>query len=46
MKRENDRLFFEGRCPYTDKPCDLWECDECEVEQREKEYMQNMEDKT
>lgn len=31
-----DRIFFDGKCPYTGKPCDKWECDACEVELQER----------
>jgi len=31
---------FNGRCPYTDKPCDDWNCNECKVEQEEREYLE------
>lgn len=31
--------FFNGICPYTDKPCDDWNCEQCEVEAREREYL-------
>lgn len=34
------RLRFEGRCPYTDKPCEDWNCNECEVEQEERDYLE------
>lgn len=37
----NDREYFNGICPYTGKPCDDWNCSECEVEQREREWMEN-----
>lgn len=40
-----DRLLFGGKCPYTDKPCDDWNCENCEVEQQEREYMKEMEGK-
>ena len=26
------RDFFDGYCPYTDKPCESWQCNDCEVE--------------
>jgi hypothetical protein len=31
---------FNGRCPYTDKPCEDWNCNECEIEQEEREYLE------
>lgn len=36
MKRTYDAEFFNGRCPYTDKPCCEWECDTCEIDAQEK----------
>ena len=41
---DHDREFFEGRCPYTDKPCDEWTCQTCEVEQREREWLERDDD--
>ena len=32
------REYFEGKCPYTGKPCDDWECAKCEIEKQEKEW--------
>ena len=34
-----ERKLFKGRCPYTDEPCEDWECQKCPVEQRERELM-------
>ena len=34
MKDEWGEKFFDGICPYTDKPCDDWMCKECKVEER------------
>ena len=28
-----DREYFKGICPFTNKPCDEWTCRTCEVEQ-------------
>ena len=39
MKRECDAEFFAYRCPYTDKPCYDWDCDDCEVEAEERAWM-------
>ena len=27
--------YYNGKCPYTDKPCEDWKCNECKVEQEE-----------
>lgn len=34
------RDYFHGRCPYTDKPCEDWNCNKCKVEQEEREYLE------
>lgn len=39
-----DREYFNGICPYTDNPCDDWNCLECEVEHREREWMEGEEE--
>ena len=39
MKRTYDAEFFDGKCPYTDKPCYEWECNSCEVEAQ---YMEEL----
>ena len=36
MKDEWGEKFFNGICPYTDKPCDDWVCKECIVEEEER----------
>lgn len=33
--------YFKGVCPYTDKPCEDWNCTECEVEKAEREYIES-----
>ena len=35
-----DRDLFDGKCPYTDKPCksDI-DCIKCEINEQEKNYM-------
>lgn len=42
MKRTYDAERFEGKCPYTDKPCNEWECDTCEIEAEEKKSMEEL----
>ena len=32
--------LFNGKCPYTDQPCDDWCCEKCEVEQEEKKSLE------
>lgn len=34
--------FWQWRCPYTEEPCESFECDNCEVEQKEFEDMEKM----
>ena len=34
--------FFDGKCPYTNKPCYDWECDTCEVDAEEKKSMEEL----
>ena len=38
-QRDVNKTYFNGRCPYTDKPCEDWNCYECKVEQEEREYL-------
>jgi len=37
---EDAKRYFYGICPYTDKKCDTWTCGVCEVEAREKAFME------
>lgn len=34
-----EKELFNGKCPYTDKPCENWNCNECKIEQEEREYL-------
>lgn len=36
-----NREIFNGICPYTDKPCEEWNCIKCEVEKAERDYLEN-----
>ena len=36
--------YFGGKCPYTGKKCESWECSRCQVEQNEKEWMEESEE--
>lgn len=40
IKRTYDAKRFDGKCPYTGKPCYEWECDICEIEAEEKKSME------
>lgn len=42
MKRIYDAEIFNGKCPYTGKPCYDWECIICEVEAEEKKSMEEL----
>lgn len=35
--------YFGGKCPYTGKECESWECSRCQVEKKEKEWMEEKE---
>lgn len=37
---EYGRDYFKGICPYTNKKCDTWTCSVCEVEERERKFME------
>lgn len=37
---EYGREIFKGICPYTNKKCEKWTCGICEVEAREKAFME------
>ena len=37
---EYGREHFKGICPYTNKKCDTWTCNTCEVEARERKFME------
>lgn len=36
--------FFRDICPYTGKKCEVWNCNECEVEKAEREWMEKEEE--
>lgn len=38
---EDAKKHFKGKCPYTDKKCEDWRCQDCEVEAAERKYMEN-----
>ena len=43
--KEYERKLFGGKCPYTDQPCDNDDdCQDCEVEKQEREFMKAIED--
>lgn len=36
----NPKKYFKGRCPYTNKRCKHFRCEDCPVEAEERKYMQ------
>lgn len=40
-ERNQIKNHFKGKCPYTDKKCEDWRCQDCEVEAAERKYMEN-----
>lgn len=39
-----DEEYFDGQCPYTDRPCrKAWDCANCEVEEEERKWMEMLE---
>ena len=36
------RDLFGGYCPYTNEPCDSWDCENCEVEAEERDWMEEL----
>ena len=40
MVRCIDAEYFDYRCPYTDKPCYDWDCDNCEVDEKERRWLE------
>lgn len=41
---EYDRWLFDGRCPYTDNPCDSdMDCNKCEVNEEERRMFEEVE---
>ena len=40
-ERDQIKKYFKGKCPYTDKKCEDWRCQNCEVEAAERKYMEN-----
>lgn len=44
MRDEWAKEYFEGRCPYTGKPCDDWECNKCETEKQEQRWIEEEEE--
>ena len=41
LDKANLKKYFNGKCPFTDKQCESWDCINCEVEKAEREYMES-----
>ncbi len=42
---EYERQLFNGKCPYTDEPCDKdIECFQCPVEDEERKFVEEVAD--
>ena len=39
MKRIKDAIYFNYRCPYTERLCQFWDCENCKVEEQERRWM-------
>ena len=37
-----NKEYFDGKCPYTDKSCDKWDCLSCDINKQEKEETEKM----
>ena len=35
-----DKERFNGKCPYTDKPCETFKCEGCAVEDAERKFVE------
>ena len=43
MTDEYAKEYFNGKCPYTGKECETFDCSKCEVEKEEQEFMEREE---
>lgn len=43
---KSDAERFGHRCPYTDKPCDTFDCENCKTEIEEKRWSEMLENKS
>ena len=44
QQEEWAREYFESKCPYTGSPCEKWTCSTCEVEQQERQELEEEEE--
>lgn len=40
MMNEYNKMIFNGKCPYTNVPCEDWNCANCPVEEAEREIVE------
>ena len=38
------RELFGGYCPYTDRLCSSWDCENCEVEAEEYKWLEELDE--
>lgn len=43
-EREAYARHFNNRCPYTDEPCHDFECQDCEIEAKEREWTDSIDE--
>lgn len=36
--------LYDGKCPYTNEPCSSWDCENCEFEAEEREWMEALDE--
>lgn len=42
VDREYRSQLYDGKCPYTNDPCDNWDCENCEIEREEVEWLEEL----
>lgn len=40
----NDLKWNNGKCPYTDEMCNMETCEDCEIENRERRWTQDIDE--
>lgn len=43
FERFNPKKYFKGRCPYTNKKCRHFHCEDCPVEAEERRFAEEVE---
>ena len=41
-KYNQDKEYFKGVCPYTNKKCKVWLCRFCHIEMRERRFARKL----